>query len=403
MSRLPILFTILTAPVWSQAPAAPQTPATPGAPAAAPGAPGAGRGQRQVYTRDPHTAGYVQAKELPDGQLPTPKDEGNFIIGPTHNPSPYTLAKDGVPKGEIIEFTMESADSKYYPGVVRDTIAPPAAAPAAGAAPAGAAAGGPPADPAARRRNISNHPGPYTRQVAVYVPKQYVPGTEAALLVGADGKSNMPALSTILDNMIAEKKIPVTVAVLIGNGGGDGPGSERGLEYDTMSGKYAEFVENEVLPLAEKKANVKLTKDPEARVTMGGSSGGSAAMAMAWYHPEWWHRVLTYSPTVVNQQWPTDPALPHGAFEFHESLIPNSPVKPMRLWMEVGDRDNGGNPDDVYHDWVVANERLAAALAAKGYHYQFLFAKNAGHTDGAVKRETLPLALEWVWQGYKIK
>jgi len=392
ISTLTLLFGITIGSVMAQAPAAPAKPdARPSPP-----------------TRDPHTPGYVQAKELPDGQLPTPKDEGNFIIGPTHAPSPYIVAKDGVPKGEIIEFTMESADSKYYPGVVRDAFAPPAGAPAAGAAsaaatPAGAPAGGPPADPAARRRNISNHPGPYTRKVAVYVPKQYVPGTEAALLVGADGKDNMPALSTILDNMIAEKKIPVTVAVLIGNGGGDGPGSERGLEYDTMSGKYAEFVENEVLPLAEKKANVKLTKDPEARVTMGGSSGGSAAMAMAWYHPEWYHRVLTYSPTVVNQQWPTDPALPHGAFEFHESLIPNSPVKPMRLWMEVGDRDNGGNPDDVYHDWVVANERLAAALAAKGYHYQFLFAKNAGHTDGAVKRETLPLALEWVWQGYKQK
>ena len=349
-----------------------------------------------MYTRDPHTPGYVQAKELPDGQIPTPKDEGNFIIGPTHKPAPETVAKDGVPKGDIITFTMESTDSKYYPGVLRDTIAPPAGAPAAG---------GPPADPAARRRNISNHPGPYTRQVAVYVPKQYVPGTEAALLVGADGKDNMPALTTILDNLIAEKRIPVTVAVLIGNGGQDGPGSERGLEYDTMSGKYAEFVENEVLPLAEKKANVKLTKNPEARVTMGGSSGGSAAMAMAWYHPELWHRVLTYSPTVVNQQWPTDPALPHGAFELHESMIPNGPVKPIRLWMEVGDRDllNPNVMRDGMHDWVEANNRMATVLKAKGYHYQYLFAVNAGHVDGAVKSQTLPQALEWVWQGYPIR
>ena len=69
-------------------------------------------------------------------------------------------------------------------------------------------------------------------------------------------------------------------------------GSERGLEYDTMSGKYAEFVEKEVLPLVEKNANVKLTKDPDGRVTMGGSSGGSAALAMAWYHPDLYHRVL---------------------------------------------------------------------------------------------------------------
>jgi iron(III)-enterobactin esterase len=86
-----------------------------------------------------------------------------------------------------------------------------------------------------------------------------------------------------LDNLIAEKRVPVMIAVSIGNGSGDGQGSQRGLEYDTMSGLYAQFVETEVLPLVEKNYNVKLTKDPDGRATMGCSSGGSAAMAMAWY------------------------------------------------------------------------------------------------------------------------
>src|SRR5579885_3840839 len=97
------------------------------------------------------------------------------------------------------------------------------------------------------------------------------------------------------------------VAVSIGNGSGDAQGSERGLEYDTMSGLYAEFVEKEVLPRVEKQYKVKLTKNPDARATMGGSSGGSAAFSMAWYHPELYHRVLTYSGTYVNQQWPANP------------------------------------------------------------------------------------------------
>jgi hypothetical protein len=44
---------------------------------------------------------------------------------------------------------------------------------------------------------------------------------------------------------------------------------------------------------------------------------------------------------------------------------------------------------------------MAKALAAKGYPYQFVFAKNAGHCDGAVKQQLLPEALEYVWQGYK--
>jgi len=249
---------------------------------------------------------------------------------------------------------------------------------------------------------ITSHPAPYTRKVGVYVPKQYVPGTVVPFIVGADGP-NDAALFAALDNMIAAKRLPVMIAISIGNGSGDAPGSQRGLEYDTMNGKYAEFVENEVLPLVEKNANVKLTKDPDGRVTMGGSSGGSAAFAMAWFDPGLYHRVLTYSGTYVNQQWPTDPALPHGAWELHQRLIPNSPVKPIRIWMEVGDRDNGGSNGDELHDWVIANEKMAAALAAKGYHYQFVFAINAGHTDGAVKRQTLPGALEYIWQGYKEK
>ena len=88
----------------------------------------------------------------------------------------------------------------------------------------------------------TSHPAPYTRHVAVYVPKQYVPGTAAPFIVGADGPDR--ALFTALDNLIAEHKVPVMIAISIGNGSGDAQGSERGLEYDTMSGRYAEFVEN---------------------------------------------------------------------------------------------------------------------------------------------------------------
>ncbi|HEY1753790.1 MAG TPA: alpha/beta hydrolase-fold protein [Bryobacteraceae bacterium] len=334
-----------------------------------------------VPTRDPNTPGYVTAKDLPDGANAPANVDGNFIIGPTHPPAPEMIAKEGVPQGTIFNFTMESTDSKFYPGIARG------AAPGAAASPANAG------------RGIASHPAPYTRKVAVYVPKQYVPGTIAPFIVGADGPD--PALFTALDNLIAQHRVPVMVAISISNGGGDAQGSERGLEYDTMSGLYAEFVEKEVLPLAEKQANIKLTKDPEARATMGGSSGGSAALEMAWYHTELYHRVLTYSGTYVNQQWPVNPETPHGAWEFHEHLIPNTPAKPIRIWMEVGDRDNISTRDD-YHDWVLANENMAKVLAAKGYHYQFVFARNAGHTDRAVKQQTLPEALEYIWQGYPI-
>ena len=337
-------------------------------------------------TRDAHTAGYVTAIELPDGANAPANKDGNFIIGPTHTPAPEMTVQEGVPQGMVYTFDMLSKDSKIYPGIVRDADT----------------CGQPDPSNPAKLIVTTSHPGSYTRHVSVYVPKQYVAGTALPFLIGADGPDK--ALFTALDNLIAEKKVPVMIAISISNGSGDAQGSERGLEYDTMSGKYAEFVEHEVLPLVESQYHVRLTHDPEGRATMGGSSGGSCALIMAWYHPEWYHRVLTYSGTYVNQQWPWNPATPGGAWEFHKSLIPNSPKKPIRLWMEVGDRDLG-NPNamrDGMHDWVVANEEMAKVLAAKGYHYQFVFAQNAGHTDRAVKMQTLPEALEWLWLGYAV-
>ena len=104
----------------------------------------------------------------------------------------------------------------------------------------------------------------------------------------------------------------------------------------------------------------------------------------------------------MNQQWPYNHETPHGAREYHEHLIPNSPRKPIRIWMEVGDRDLLITRDN-YHDWVLANENMAKVLAAKGYHYQFVFARNAGHTDRTVKQQTLPEALEYVWRGYPVQ
>jgi enterochelin esterase-like enzyme len=365
-----VLVSVLQAPAQTPAP-------TPPPPAAARPAP---------PIRDPHTPGYVQAAELPDGANAPATADGNFILGPTHPAAPESTPNPGVPQGKIVEFTMSSADSKLYPGIARDpgTFGTPD-----------------PADPA-KLIVTTSHPAPYTRHVAVYVPAQYIPGTAAPFIVGADGPDRL--LFTVLDNLIAERKVPAMVAISIGNGSGDAQGSERGLEYDTMSGRYAEWVETEVLPRVEAEAHVKLTHDPEGRATMGGSSGGSCALIMAWYHPELYHRVLTYSGTYVNQQWPPNPQSPHGAWEFHEHLIPNTSPKPIRLWMEVGDKDlyTPNLMRDNMHDWVLANELMAKALAAKGYHYQYVFAENAGHVDRSVRQQTLPEAIEYVWQSYPI-
>ncbi len=294
-----------------------------------------------------------------------------------------------MPAGRVEQFSLDSADSKFYPGIARKVFGT--------------------VDPNNPKTLIvDTHPAPYHRTITVYIPSQYVPGTAAPFMVTHDGPGmGRPDkhLPHILDNMIAQHRLPALIVVMIANGGGDAQGNERGLEYDTMSGKFAEFIEAEVLPAVETNYNVKLTKDPDGRATMGSSSGGSAALEMAWYHPEWYHRVITYSGTYVNQQWPFNPETPDGAWGFHEKLIPESDAKPIRMWMAVGYRDllNPYVMRDNMHDWVAANNRMATVLKAKGYHYQYVYALNSRFSNverRSQKIKTLPEALEWTWQGY---
>ena len=367
-------------------------------------------------TRDPHNPIYPSATELPDGVLPTTNAHGNFIIGPTHSPGPETVPRD-IPKGKVITFTMTSEDSVIYnPGLTRDGSLKLASTF--------------PDDPSNLIVSTSR-PGTWTRSISVYVPNQLAGSGRSPFMVVGDGGWLDPTIFTVLDNLIDQKKLPPMIAITIQAGGQDAQGSERGLEYDTVSGAYAEFVELEVIPLVERKTGVRLSHDPDARATMGFSSSGAAAFSMAWFHPELYHRVLAYSPTMVNQQWPHSTALRGGAWEYHSPwpgpndgpvlnakgfatptttdmtlgspLIAKSALKPMRIWFEVGDRDlwypiNG--MDDGMHDWVLASESMAMALASKGYTYQFIFSRNAGHVDQPTFSQTLGLALQWVWAGY---
>lgn len=291
-------------------------------------------------------------------------------IGPVYADAPEMTVPAGTPRGVVHVFTMPSADSKIFPGIAK------------------------------------GQPGvvPYERRVAVYVPAQYVPGTPAPFLVVQDGLGYRDVVTRALDTLIGQRRLPPIVAVFINSGGGDAQGSERGLEYDTLSDAYARFVQSEVLPRITRDYQVAFTADPEGRAAMGGSSGGAAAFTMAWFRPDLYRRVLTYSGTYVNQQSPENAATPHGAWEYHEHLIPQAPRKPLRVWMEVGEHDNGVNRDEAsLHNWVLANQRMAAALKAKDYPYRYVYALGAGHVDGRVTRQTLPGALEWLWQGYAIK
>ena len=279
--------------------------------------------------------------------------DGDYSNGPAYPTAPELAKRAGVPEGKVIEFVMNSSESKFYPGVN----------------------------------------GAFQRHVCVYVPAGYA-GAELPVIVSADAYGMRYNLPTILDNMIYDQRLPAMAAVMIDNGG-----AERSLEYDTVSSKYVEFVEAEVLPRAEREANVKLSKNPDARMTLGGSSGGAVALTMAWFRPYLYHRILTYSGTFVNLR--NGPEAPLGAYEYIEHLFPSSEKKPFRLWIQVSENDNGSKtPSEGRRNWVIANSRLAKVLKDKGYAYQFVYSKGAGHTQRKVIDDTLPQALEYVWLDY---
>jgi iron(III)-enterobactin esterase len=343
----------------------------------------------QPPVRKVDAPGAPPFKVLKTGENPPLDVDGNFVIGPEYVPAPERNAVKSVPQGKVQQFVIDSKETKLLnPGIARKVFGK--------------------VDPNNPKTLIvETHTINYQRTITVYIPAQYQPGSEAPFLVSHDGPKGNPnmELPRILDNLIAQKRVPPMILIMIANGGGDAQGHQRGKEYDTMSGVFAEYIETEVLPRVEKNCKVKLTKDPDGRAVMGNSSGGSAALIMAWFRPDLYHRVLTTSGTFVNQQWPFDPKMPDGAWGFHETLIPNSPKKPLRIFISVGDRDllNPNVMRDGMHDWVEANHRMAKVLKAKGYEYQYLFCRNSGHSVGNAKAQFLPHALEWVWKGYAPK
>jgi hypothetical protein len=138
--------------------------------------------------------------------------DGDYSTGPDYAPAPEETQRVGIPHGKLIEFFMNSAESKVFPGIN----------------------------------------GPFERLVSVYIPAQYVPGTPAPFIFAADSYGLRDRqLANILDNMIADRRLPVMVAVMVANGG-----PQRSLEYDTVSPVFADFVETEILPRVEKETGV---------------------------------------------------------------------------------------------------------------------------------------------------
>lgn len=332
------------------------------------------------------TSGVVDVAWTAELYSETPGVEGNgdFTIGPEYTIDPG-LTDRGHPKGKQFEFSMRLADSKIFRG--DDSTLDP-------------------------QKEIRKE-----RKIFVYVPAAYKDGTRAPILVTHDGPNRLDLVRNALDNLtISEdpnRKLPAFIVIAVQNGGNDSYGSERGLEYDTMSDRLARFINDEVLPavldnkdIKSAYPNIAFTDNPWGRATMGCSSGGAAALTMGWFRPDLFRRLITYSGTFVDQQdddAPEERTYPLGAWEYHSSmkLIETSPKKPLRIFTHVSENDNRANdPEDTYHNWVMANKRTAAALKAKGYDYRFVYSRESRHCDKRVFEQTLADTLVWTWRGY---
>lgn len=271
---------------------------------------------------------------------PTHEEDGDAVIDGPYDPPPEATPRTDIPHGRVE--TFEWSASTIFPGT--------------------------------------------SRPVAVYIPAQYRPGTEAALMVLQDGPSYLRnfKMDVVLDALIARKEVPVMVVVFVGNGGR----AHRSEEYDSLGGAYSRFVLEEILPEVTRRYPVKLTSDPEGRCAGGHSSGGIAAFTMGWERPDQFHRILTHNGSFVDLR----------GGHVYPDLIRASPRKPLRVFLFSGTGDNGASAQPT-RNWPLANKAMAAALAEKGYSYRFVFA-NGGTHNQRFAASILPQTLIWLWRGY---
>ena len=228
----------------------------------------------------------------------------------------------------------------------------------------------------------------------IYVPKQYDGQKPACLMVYQDGGSYVKddgqfRATVVMDNLIHKGEMPVTIGVFVnpGNVPTTVPGGQRrsirSLQYDGLGDLYVRFLLEELLPEVGK--TYKISANPECRGTCGISSGGIAAWTIAWERPDSFRRVLSHVGSFTNIR---------GGYSY-AALVRKYPKKPIRLFMQEG----SGDLDNLFGNWPLANQDLAASLKSAGYDYRFEFG-DGGH-NGKHGGSLMPESLRWLWRDWR--
>ena len=251
----------------------------------------------------------------------------------------------------------------------------------------------------------------------IYVPAQYDAKVPAALMVFQDGggyihRDGDRLELNVIDNLIAQKKIPVMICVFINPGDiSDAPGtptynfvkaygekwkrdlkdSMRSTLYDTVSDRYVRYLRDELL--AEVSAKYNIRKDAYSRGITGLSSGGICAFNAAWQMPEQFSRVISWIGSFESIQWKEDPAIPDGGQDYPNKVLRES-KRNIRVWLQ----DGSGDLELRYGSWPMANLRMANALKQKNYDFHFSFGKGSHNT--AHGSAEFPAELTWLWRDY---
>jgi enterochelin esterase-like enzyme len=235
------------------------------------------------------------------------------------------------------------------------------------------------------------------REVWVYVPAQYDGKEPASVMVFQDGASYVIAkgdfkTTTVFDNLIHKKKMPVTIGIFIDPGvfpdkikvnkkGKMEFESNRSFEYDTLSPQYATFLETEILPEVGK--NYKLREDAAGRAIGGISSGGICAFTVAWERPDLFSKVLSHVGSFQNIR----------GGDRYPGMIRKTEKKNIRVFLQDGTHDLDNN----HGNWWLGNLAMEASLQYKKYDHRTAWG-DGGH-DGKHGGAIMPESLVWLWRG----